>query len=216
MNYNCRNVNAAPILTIRVSSVVALTGSHGNLAQSANHSAMGGIPLGSSGRAVLRAFKVPSAIIAGAVCSSSLSFAHQRHRIKIEEHNMSTTITGTQLDEPSTFQTIMQTYEVHRTGDALHLSGWDLNTPYDHHTARTGWDTSRRRIPPYRERRVSRDNALRPAGRNGIERTFTFVMFTGISVMKVGRLVEHGQGLADAKSLDGWDALAGYDRTFDK
>lgn len=88
-----------------------------------------------------------------------------------------------------TLQSTLQDYEIHISGDNTNEANIDTTlNPSPIFTLvhnPPGWPRDHNRIPNYRPLNRNLNLEERPNGSNGIERTFLFIMFTGVALNAV-------------------------------
>jgi hypothetical protein len=97
-----------------------------------------------------------------------------------------TTTTTTQIRKPkspASVSPVLQDYELCHSGSADAPSPIPVARTVDNNPP--GWDTSHRRVPPYRPINRNRDPAETNVYQNGVERAFITTMFAGLFVNAV-------------------------------
>ena len=89
-----------------------------------------------------------------------------------------------------TQQTVLKDYELHHSAVSAPIISIASNTANTHSPSSMSpraWDTTHRRVPPYRPTNRTRDQSEIRVYKNGVEQAFIGVMFSGVFINAVSQ-----------------------------
>jgi hypothetical protein len=107
---------------------------------------------------------------------------------QIPQMSLTATVTSTRETAPSSLDNILADYQLHHSGGGPATPAISSNATQHRRQAAAGpesWDTTHRRVPPYRPTNRDRDPAETRVYTSRVEQVFIALMFTGVAINAV-------------------------------